>query len=75
MNTEVEQIKNACRAVGGSSFHPHITFIVLTKMHSIRIYREVTDVFIYLFEKKSRWQIEFLITVEIANAMFSASCF
>uniref|UniRef100_A0A1I7VHZ3 Piwi domain-containing protein n=1 Tax=Loa loa TaxID=7209 RepID=A0A1I7VHZ3_LOALO len=40
MNTEVEQIKKACQMVGGPGFRPHITFIVLTKMHSLRIYRK-----------------------------------
>uniref|UniRef100_A0A915PVY4 Piwi domain-containing protein n=1 Tax=Setaria digitata TaxID=48799 RepID=A0A915PVY4_9BILA len=40
MNTEVEQIKKACHMVGGPAFRPHITFIVLTKMHSLRFYRK-----------------------------------
>ncbi|CAG9536663.1 unnamed protein product [Cercopithifilaria johnstoni] len=40
MNTEVEQIKKACQMVGGPGFRPHITFIVLTKMHNLRIYKK-----------------------------------
>ncbi|MCP9260479.1 hypothetical protein DINM_003826 [Dirofilaria immitis] len=40
MNIEVEQIKKACQMVGGPGFRPHITFIVLTKMHGLRIYKK-----------------------------------
>ncbi|VIO97196.1 PAZ domain containing protein [Brugia malayi] len=40
MNTEVEQIKHACQLVGGQNYRPHITFIVLTKMHNLRIYKK-----------------------------------
>ncbi|KAL3998991.1 Piwi domain family protein [Acanthocheilonema viteae] len=40
MNTEVDQIKKACQVVGGRNFRPHITFIVLTKMHALRIYKK-----------------------------------
>lgn len=41
MNTEVEQIKKACQMVGGPGFRPHITFIVLTKMHNLRFFKKV----------------------------------
>ncbi|OZC06093.1 hypothetical protein X798_06925 [Onchocerca flexuosa] len=40
MNTEVQQIKKACQMVGGPNFCPHITFIVLTKMHNVRLYKK-----------------------------------
>uniref|UniRef100_A0A183E5Y5 Piwi domain-containing protein n=1 Tax=Gongylonema pulchrum TaxID=637853 RepID=A0A183E5Y5_9BILA len=40
VNTEVAQVKMACQKVGGQNYRPHITYIVLTKMHSLRFYRK-----------------------------------
>ncbi|MFH4979191.1 hypothetical protein AB6A40_005900 [Gnathostoma spinigerum] len=40
---EVEQVKRACASTGGSKYHPHITFLVATKMHNMRIYKQNID--------------------------------
>lgn len=37
---EVQQVMNACKAAGGDKYKPHITYIVATKKHNVRLYRK-----------------------------------
>ncbi|VDK26670.1 unnamed protein product [Anisakis simplex] len=40
IRNEVEQVKNACQKAGGKGYRPHITFVVATKMHNLRLYKQ-----------------------------------
>lgn len=43
VQNEVEQIKKACAAAGGGKYRPHITVLVATKKHNLRLYRNPKD--------------------------------
>ncbi|VDK57996.1 unnamed protein product, partial [Anisakis simplex] len=40
IQNEVEQVKSACGQIGGNAYRPHITFVVATKMHNLRLFKK-----------------------------------
>ena len=42
LEKEVQQVKDACITAGGRNYRPHITFVVVTKRHHLRLYRSVS---------------------------------
>ncbi|VDK19872.1 unnamed protein product [Anisakis simplex] len=42
IQNEVEQVKSACGQIGGNAYRPHITFVVATKMHNLRLFKKVS---------------------------------
>ncbi|VDD85097.1 unnamed protein product [Enterobius vermicularis] len=43
LEKEVQQVKDACITAGGRNYRPHITFVVVTKRHHLRLYRSQID--------------------------------